>query len=82
MNNVVMDMRLSMTGSVTFVSGGLGGIGRACVQALLSHGANVAFTYADGVESFDVAAQVVATAPTMSAVAAAATAIQIGRWRR
>lgn len=63
MHTQYMDVRSSMNGKVALVTGGLGGIGRACVQALLAHGANVAFTYADGVESPDVAAQAVATAP-------------------
>lgn len=58
-----MDMSSSLKGNVALVTGGLGGIGRACVQQLLAHGVTVAYTYADGVESADVATQVGATAP-------------------
>lgn len=49
----VLDCRPSLAGKVAFVTGGMGGIGRACVQALLAHGATVAFTYADRRESAD-----------------------------
>lgn len=43
-----LDCRPSIAGKVAFVTGGCGGIGRACVQALLAHGVSVAFTYAEG----------------------------------
>lgn len=59
----VLDVRSSIAGRVAWVTGGLGGIGRACVQTLLAHGACVAFTYAEGVESVAVAETLVATAP-------------------
>jgi NAD(P)-dependent dehydrogenase (short-subunit alcohol dehydrogenase family) len=39
-----------LRGKIAFVTGGLGGIGRACVRLLLAHGARVAFTFADGQE--------------------------------
>jgi NAD(P)-dependent dehydrogenase (short-subunit alcohol dehydrogenase family) len=63
MEQTSMDVRLSIRGKVVLVTGGLGGIGRACVQVLLDHGANVAFTYAAGVESPLVASQLVAKHP-------------------
>ena len=46
----ILDVRPSLTGKVAFVTGGLGGIGQACVKALVAHGCNVAFTYAEGHE--------------------------------
>ena len=58
----VLDCRPSLEGRVAMVTGGLGGIGRAVVDSLLAHGAGVAFTYADGRESPDAAAEVVASA--------------------
>jgi NAD(P)-dependent dehydrogenase (short-subunit alcohol dehydrogenase family) len=63
MHSIMMDVRPSMSAKIVLVTGGLGGIGRACIETFLAHGAIVAFTYADGVESPDVAAQLVATAP-------------------
>lgn len=59
----VLDLRPSLRDKVALVSGGLGGIGRACIRALHAHGARVAFTYADGQESETVAAALVAEAP-------------------
>ncbi len=46
---------------VALVTGGLGGIGRACVEALLAHGAKVAFTYVAGAE--DAAQALIAQSP-------------------
>lgn len=54
--NTPIDCAPSLNGKVAFVTGGFGGIGRACVLTLLAHGAHVAFTYAKGRES-DEAAQ-------------------------
>ena len=59
----VLDCRPSLEGRIALVTGGLGGIGRAVVGSLLAHGARVAFTFADGQESPDAAADVVALAP-------------------
>lgn len=59
----VLDVRPSMRGKVVLITGGLGGIGRACVQAFLAHGATVAFTYAAGVEAEAGAQAVVASDP-------------------
>ncbi len=50
-NDGVLDCRPSLTGKVAFVTGGTGGIGRACVEALHAHGSRVAFTYAEGHEN-------------------------------
>jgi NAD(P)-dependent dehydrogenase (short-subunit alcohol dehydrogenase family) len=47
----VMDFRQGLQGKTIFVTGGLGGIGRAAVEAFLENGARVAFTYALGKES-------------------------------
>lgn len=63
MDATMMDLRQSIMHKVVLVTGGLGGIGRACVQAFLAHGANVAFTYAAGVESPQVANQELAMHP-------------------
>jgi NAD(P)-dependent dehydrogenase (short-subunit alcohol dehydrogenase family) len=63
MTHTPIDIRPSLTGKIALVTGGLGGIGRACVHALRAHGAIVAFTYATGVETVDAAQHVVATAP-------------------
>ena len=38
----------NLEGRVAYVTGGVGGIGRACVDALLTHGARVAFTFLQG----------------------------------
>lgn len=59
----VLDFQPSLRGKIAFVTGGLGGIGRACVQSLLAHGARVAFTYADGQEPESDALEVVAEHP-------------------
>jgi NAD(P)-dependent dehydrogenase (short-subunit alcohol dehydrogenase family) len=55
----VLDLQPSLRGKIAFVTGGLGGIGRACVQSLLAHGARVAFTFADGQEPESAALEVV-----------------------
>jgi NAD(P)-dependent dehydrogenase (short-subunit alcohol dehydrogenase family) len=58
-----IDFRPSIRGKVSVVTGGLGGIGRACVQSMLAHGARVAFTYADGQEPESAALEVAAEHP-------------------
>lgn len=45
-----IDCRPSIAGQTALVTGGLGGIGRACVRALAAHGARVALSYAEGFE--------------------------------
>src|SRR4051812_15006175 len=40
-----MDIAASVRGRTALVTGGSRGIGRRCVEALLEHGAQVAFTY-------------------------------------
>lgn len=57
MHTHLMDMRPSVDGKVVLVTGGMGGIGWACVDVLRAHGAVVAFTYAEGVDSLDQVAQ-------------------------
>jgi NAD(P)-dependent dehydrogenase (short-subunit alcohol dehydrogenase family) len=59
----VLDFQPSLRGKIAFVTGGLGGIGRVCVQSLLAHGARVAFTYADGQEPESAALEVVTEHP-------------------
>ena len=59
----ILDCRPSLNGKVAFVTGGFGGIGRACVAALAAHGARVAFSYAEGHESADDVARRVAEDP-------------------
>lgn len=59
----ILDCRPSLSGKVAFVTGGFGGIGRACVAALAAHGARVAFTFAEGHESADDVARRVAEDP-------------------
>ena len=59
----ILDCRPSLVGKVAFVTGGFGGIGRACVAALAAHGARVAFSYAQGHESVDDVASRVAENP-------------------
>ena len=63
MSHPILDCRPSLAGTVAFVTGGLGGIGAACVASLRAHGCRVAFTYAAGHESPERAAAVVAQAP-------------------
>lgn len=59
----ILDCRRSLSGKVAFVTGGFGGIGRACVAALAAHGARVAFSFAEGHESADDVASRVAEDP-------------------
>lgn len=59
----ILDCRRSLSGKVAFVTGGFGGIGRACVAALAAHGARVAFSFAEGHESADDVARRVAEDP-------------------
>ena len=58
-----LDLAATLHGKIAFVTGGFSGIGRECVNALLAHGANVAFTYADGREPETEVKQWVADAP-------------------
>lgn len=58
-----LDLATTLRGKIAFVTGGFSGIGRECVNALLAHGANVAFTYADGREPEAEVKQWVADAP-------------------
>lgn len=58
-----LDLAATLRGKIAFVTGGFSGIGRECVNALLAHGANVAFTYADGREPEAEVKQWVADAP-------------------
>jgi NAD(P)-dependent dehydrogenase (short-subunit alcohol dehydrogenase family) len=60
----LLDVRPGLTDKIVLVTGGLGGIGRACIVALLAHGARVAFTYADRRESAEAAEALVATNPS------------------
>ena len=59
----VMDLSISLRGKVAFVTGGFRGIGRECVRSLLAHGSRVAFTFAEGHESQEEAAALVAESP-------------------
>jgi NAD(P)-dependent dehydrogenase (short-subunit alcohol dehydrogenase family) len=59
----LIDCRPSLDGMVAYVTGGLGGIGSACVASLIAHGCRVAFTYAEGHESATRAQTVVDSAP-------------------
>jgi NAD(P)-dependent dehydrogenase (short-subunit alcohol dehydrogenase family) len=61
--SLVLDCRPSLAGKVALVAGGMGGIGRATVAALLAHGVKVAFTHAEGHEKDSDVAQVLATHP-------------------
>lgn len=47
---MALDLAASVGGRIALVTGGMGGIGRAAVRALLDHGAHVAFTWAAGRE--------------------------------
>ena len=64
MNNERIDFRAGLAGKVVFLTGGMGGIGRACIESFIAHGANVAFTYADRQESAAEAAPLVAANPS------------------
>jgi NAD(P)-dependent dehydrogenase (short-subunit alcohol dehydrogenase family) len=59
----LLDCRPSIEGKIVFITGGLGGIGRACVRALVAHSANVAFAHTTGLESTEDAATVVMEHP-------------------
>ena len=59
----VLDCQPSLRNKVALVTGGLGGIGRECVNALVAHGARVAFTYAEGQEAEVTALEAVAFHP-------------------
>jgi NAD(P)-dependent dehydrogenase (short-subunit alcohol dehydrogenase family) len=59
----VLDCQPSLRGKIAFVTGGLGGLGRAFVQALIAHGARVAFTFAEGQEPESAALEIVAENP-------------------
>ncbi|MEM7114012.1 MAG: SDR family oxidoreductase [Chloroflexota bacterium] len=59
----IIDCRAGLNGKVVFLTGGMGGIGQACIDSFVAHGAQVAFTYADGQESAESAQQLVATTP-------------------
>ncbi|MFT5196054.1 MAG: NAD(P)-dependent dehydrogenase (short-subunit alcohol dehydrogenase family) [Candidatus Promineifilaceae bacterium] len=59
----ILDCRPTIAGKVAFITGGFGGIGRECVKALLAHGANVAFTYVNGIESAEKAEKMTAEFP-------------------
>ena len=62
-NKRVIDFQVGLNGKVVFLTGGLGGIGRASIAAFVAHGACVAFSYADGQESAEIANQLVTTNP-------------------
>lgn len=59
----ILDCRPSIEGKIAFVTGGLGGIGRACVQTLVAHGALVAVAHTPGAASAEDAAGLVARYP-------------------
>ncbi len=62
----VIDFRDGLAKKVIFLTGGMGGIGRACIDAFIEHGARVAFTYADGQESAERAEQLATKWPEQS----------------
>ncbi len=88
----VLDVRPGLTGKVAFVTGGLGGIGKACVKALVAHGCRVAFTYAQGHELESTAANFVMQHPeqlsthalSLQSAASIKTSLQeaMNRWGR
>ena len=59
----ILDLTTGLNGKIVFLTGGMGGIGRACIDSLVAHGACVAFTYADGQESAETATLLAATRP-------------------
>ncbi len=58
-----IDLSLGLSGKAVFLTGGLGGIGRACIDSFVAHGARVAFSYAEGQEPAETAQEVVAQHP-------------------
>jgi NAD(P)-dependent dehydrogenase (short-subunit alcohol dehydrogenase family) len=60
----LINCQSSINGKVALVTGGFGGIGFACVETLLAHGAHVAFTYADGQNQEAASLQRVAANPS------------------
>lgn len=62
-SNQLIDFREGLKNKVVFLTGGLGGIGRACIDSFVAHGACVAFSYAEGQESAEDAKQIVAAHP-------------------
>jgi NAD(P)-dependent dehydrogenase (short-subunit alcohol dehydrogenase family) len=62
-DNRILDLQPGLSGKVALVTGGFGGIGRECVQTLVAHGANVAFTYVEGLEADDDVSALLETAP-------------------
>lgn len=63
MSQQPIDFRAGLHKKIVFLTGGLGGIGRACIESLLAHGASVAFSYAEGQKSAEIAKTLVATNP-------------------
>ena len=61
--NYIIDFRTGLSNKIVFITGGMGGIGHACINAFLALDAKVAFTYADGKESPDAAEKLAATKP-------------------
>jgi NAD(P)-dependent dehydrogenase (short-subunit alcohol dehydrogenase family) len=59
----ILDFQPSLKGKIAFVTGGMGGIGRATVLSLKAHGTKVAFTYAQGHESEDEVQSIVSRDP-------------------
>lgn len=59
-----IDLSPGLGNKVVFLTGGMGGIGRACIDSFLAHGARVAFTYVGGQKSVDLAETLVATDPS------------------